>query len=96
MDSYKGKFPLDFISSHLEMTTEAQDTANVTSESKLWEETHSLAPAGANPPIESRPLSNLSSTSRATEESLFTYAERTVEAIIARDNPGIVFFCFPQ
>ena len=70
------------------MTTEAQNTAGVTSENSRPEETVQNEPNNTNVSNEPRPPSNFSTSSEATEENLSTYAERTVKAIIARDNPG--------
>ena len=44
--------------------------------------------ASVNTASEPRPPSNFSVSSEATEESLSNYAERTMKAIIARDQPG--------
>ena len=88
MDSYSGRFPLDFISFYIGMTTEVKNTAGVTSESSRPEETVQSEPNTANVSNEPRPPFNFSTSSEATEESLSTYAERTVKDIIARDNPG--------
>ena len=89
MDSYSGRFPLDFISFYLGMTTETPNPVNVVPEGRVSEETrHQEMPANTQP-TETRPSSGLSTSTEATEESLSTYAERTVEAVIARDTPGI-------
>ena len=89
MDTYSGRFPLDFISFYLGMTTENPNPVNVVPEGRANEDSqHQETPANTQP-AETRPPSGLSTSTEATEESLSTYAERTVEAIIARDTPGI-------
>ena len=89
MDSYSGRFPLDFISFYLGMTTENPNPVNVVPEGRANEDSlHQEIPANTQP-AETRPPSGLSTSTEATEESLSTYAERTVEAILARDTPGI-------
>ena len=45
-------------------------------------------PGSVTTASEPRPPSNFSGSSAATEESLSNYAERTMKAIIARDQPG--------
>ena len=85
MDSYSGRFPLDFISFYLGMTTEAQETTTLVPESEPHEETSPAGSVGVNPTGELRPSSNFSSSSEATEESLSTYAEMTM---IAREDAG--------
>ena len=87
MDSYSGRIPLNFISFYLGMTTETQGTSGVTSEDSRPEELDQAVPGSVTTVSEPRPSSNFSSSSAATEESLSTYAERTMKAIIARDQP---------
>ena len=88
MDSYSGRIPLNFISFYLGMTTETQDTSCVTTEDSHQEELDQAAPGSVNAASEPRPPSNFSVCSEATEESLSNYADRTMKAIIARDQPG--------
>ena len=88
MDSYSGRIPLNFISFYLGMTTETQGTSGVTSEDSRPEELDQAVPGSVTTVSEPRPPSNFSGSSAATEESLSTYAERTMKAIIARDQPG--------
>ena len=57
MDSYSGRFPLDFFSFYLGMTTDAQNLANVVPEDNVNEETRNRASADNNQPIETRPPS---------------------------------------
>ena len=87
MDSYSGRIPLNFISFYLGMTTETQGTSGVTSEDSRPEELDQAVPGSVTTVSEPRPPSNVSGSSAATEESLSTYAERTMKAIIARDQP---------
>ena len=87
MDSYSGRIPLNFISFYLGMTTETQGTSGVTSEDSRPEELDQAVPGSVTTVSEPRPPSNFSGSSAATEESLSTYAERTMKAIIARDQP---------
>ena len=56
-----------------------------TATKKNWTSEHM---ASVNTASEPRPPSNFSVSSEATEESLSNYAERTLKAIIARDQPG--------
>ena len=84
MDSYSGSFPLDFVSFYLGMTTEAQDAASILPDRNLDERTDKPTVEEIDPSTEMRPLSNLSSSSGATEESLTAYAERTLH------NLGVV------
>ena len=71
------------------MTTENPNPVNVVPEGRANEDSqHQEIPANTQP-TETRPPSGLFTSTEATEESLSTYAERTVEAIIARDTPGI-------
>ena len=88
MDSYSGRIPLNFISFYLGMTTETQDTSGVTTEDSHQEELDQAVPGSVNTTSEPRPPSNFSVSSEATEESLSNYAERTMKAIIAGDQPG--------
>ena len=87
MDSYSGRIPLNFISFYLGMTTETQGTSGVTSEDSRPDELDQVVPGSVTTVSEPRPPSNFSGSSAATEESLSTYAERTMKAIIARDQP---------
>ena len=87
MDSYSGRIPLNFISFYLGMTTETQDTSGVTVEDGRPEELDQAVPGSVTTASEPRPPSNFSGSSAATEESLSNYAERTMKAIIARDQP---------
>ena len=84
-DSYSGSFPLDFVFHYLGMTSEAQDTANILPDSNLDKRTDTPIVEQINPPAEARPLSNFSSSSGATEESLTAYAERTLHTLGAVD-----------
>ena len=86
MDSYSGRFPLDFISFCLGMTTEAQGITSLAPDGEPHDETSPARLVGANPTRELRPSSNFSSLSEAAEESLSTYAERTMKSIIAREG----------
>ena len=88
MDSYSGRIPLNFISFYLGMTTETQDTSGVTTEDSHQAELDQAVPGSVKTASEPRPPSNFSVSSAATEESLSNYAERTMKAIIARDQPG--------
>ena len=88
MDSYSERIPLNFISFYLRMTIETQDTSGVTTEDSHQEELDQAVPGGVNTASEPRPPFNFSVSSEATEESLSNYAERTMKAIIARDQPG--------
>ena len=71
------------------MTTENSNPVNVVLEGRANEDFQRQETPANTQPIETRPPSGLSTSTEATEESLSTYAERTVEAIIARDTPGI-------
>ena len=97
MDSYSGSFPLDFVFYYLGMTTEAQDTANILPDSNSDERTDTPIVEQTNPPTEARPLSNFSSSSGATEESLTAYAERTLHNLGAVDaNLDVCFLDTPK
>ena len=86
MDSYSGSSPLDFVFSYLGMTTEAQDTTNVLPDRFSDENRTEPVVGEANPSAETRPLSNFSSSSGATEESFGTYAELTLQNFGATDT----------
>ena len=88
MDSYSGRIPLNFISFYLGITTETQGTSGVPSVDDRPGESDQTVPGSVTTTSEPRPPSNFSGSSVATEESLSTYAERTMKAIIARDQPG--------
>ena len=91
------KFPIDIVSLYLGMTTEAQDTADALTERNLGEQTDSPAQAETNPSTGFRPLSNLSASSGAIEESLAAYAERTLQSHGAVDaNLDISFHDAPN
>ena len=96
MDSYSGRFPLDFISFCLGMATEQQTenselaTADPSVPFQGLPERHAGSPQenrptdlDALPGI--RPLSNLSSSSGNTEESLSTFAEQTLHHLAQMD-----------
>ena len=68
------------------MTSEAQETTTLVPESEPHEETSPAGLVGVNLTGELRPSSTFSSSSEATEESLSTYAERTMKSIIARED----------
>ena len=93
MDSYSGSFPLDFVFHYLGMTSEAQDTANILPDSNSDERKDTPIVEQTKPPTEVRPLSNFSSSSGATEESLTAYAESTLHSLGAVDaNLDVVSF----
>ena len=55
MDSYSGRFPLDFVFYYLGMTTEAQDTANILPDRNLDERTDTPIVEEINPSTETDP-----------------------------------------
>ena len=96
MDSYSGRFPLDFISFCLDEASEQQIES--TSQSTVNPEIHvpilPERPAGlsheaettmTDAPTGPRPLSNLSSSSGNTEESFSTFAEQTMHTLAHMD-----------
>ena len=70
------------------MTTENPNPVNLVPEGRANEDFQRQETPANTQSTETRPPSGLSTSTEATEESLSTYAERTVEAIIARDTPG--------
>ena len=96
MDSYSGRFPLDFIYFHLEMPTEARDTEDIMSGNDPNQEVCIAVQTDTDHVLETRPLSNLSSSSGATEKSPAAYAERTLQNRGAGDaNSDVSFLNFP-
>ena len=71
------------------MTTETPNPVNVVPENRTSEESQQQEIPANTQLTETRPPSGLSTSTEATEESLSAYAEGTVEAIIARDTPGV-------
>ena len=55
MDSYSGRFPLDFISLYSGMKTEAQDTEDIVSEKNPNEEARIAVQADTDPVFETCP-----------------------------------------
>ena len=99
MDSYSGRFPLDFISFCLGMATEQQTENSELSTASPSVSVQGLPERQAGPPQENRPteidalpgvrpLSNLSSSSGNTEESLSTFAEQTLHHL-AQMEPSL-------
>ena len=89
MDSYSGKFPLDFISFCLDMTSERQIEANepqTTDPALLAQDLSSRQHSDNFQLFEedgtARPLSNLSSSSGNTEESLSAFADQTLRTLV--------------
>ena len=108
MDSYSGRFPLDFISFCLGMATEQQTenseltTAGPSVSVQGLPERHA-DPSQENRPTEIdalpgvRPLSNLSSSSGNTEESLSTFAEQTLQHLAQMDpSLDVTFLSAPS
>ena len=85
MDFNSGSFPLDFISFYLDMASEEQitDTTLPTSESSGVTREADNAPK--DPVVISRSDSNQSASSGNTEESLTTYAEKTLRTLASED-----------
>ena len=97
MDSYSGRFPLDFISFCLDMSSEQQTEAQEPPITDPAEATQSLpnrqhrnnsqstGEEGATLQLGIRPLSNLSSSSGNTEESLSAFADQTLRTLAHSD-----------
>ena len=88
MDFNSGSLPLEFISFYLDMASEEQVTSTIlpTSENPGVAEETNTAPK--EPVVITRPDSNQSSSSGNTEESITTYAEKTLRTL-ASDDPSL-------
>ena len=88
MDFNSGSSPLEFISFYLDMASEEQVTNTIlpTSENSGVAEEINTAPK--EPVVVMRPDSNQSSSSGNTEESVTSYAEKTLRAL-AGDDPSL-------
>ena len=107
MDSSSGRFPLDFISFHLDVSSERQsEDAGLPAADPIApaqspsgqhaDSSHVTRPAGTDSFPGLRPLSNLSSSSDSTEESFSTFAERTLHNLSHMDpSLEITFLAAP-
>ena len=103
MDSYSGSFPLEFISFCLDVASEQQTentelpTTDPNAPAQSLSEQHAdpshvARPTGTDSFPGLRPLSNLSSTSGNTEESLSTFAEQTLHNLAQMDPSSDITF----
>ena len=92
MDSYSGRFPLDFISFCLDMSSEQEppitDLAEATQDLSNPQHLNNSQPTeeeGVALQLGTRPLSNLSSSSGNTGESLSAFADQTLRTLANSD-----------
>ena len=88
MDFNSGSLPLEFISFYLDMASEEQITNTILPTSENPEVAEETNTAPKEPVVITRPDSNQSSSSGNTEESITTYAEKTLRTL-ASDNPSL-------
>ena len=85
MDFNSGSLPLEFISFYLDMASEEQITDVTLPTTESSETTRETDNAPRDPVVISRPDSNQSTSSGNTEESLTTYAEKTLRTLASED-----------